>query len=62
MYIYNRWGGQVAVLTESNPEWDGTYQGEPVPMGVYTYRFEYKGTEYNLTKQEWLNGVVSVLR
>jgi gliding motility-associated-like protein len=62
LYIYNRWGGQVAVLTESNPEWDGTYQGEPVPMGVYTYRFEYKGTEYNLTKQEWLNGVVSVLR
>lgn len=62
MHIFNRWGQQVAVLSKEQPTWDGTFKGEPVPNGVYSYRLIYKGTEYERTKQDWINGLVNVLR
>lgn len=38
MRIYNRWG-QLIFETDTpfDTFWDGTYKGEPVPAGVYTY-------------------------
>ncbi len=37
LLIYNRWG--QLVFESKNPEegWDGTYNGEAVPMGTYVY-------------------------
>lgn len=35
--IYDRWGKLVFETTDPSREWDGTYNGEIVPMGVYVW-------------------------
>ena len=37
MQIYNRWGEEVFSTSEGE-KWDGTYNGELVPQGVYHYQ------------------------
>ena len=37
--VYNNWGQVVFESTDSEVGWDGTYKGEPVPLGVYTWTF-----------------------
>lgn len=42
--IYNRWGEKVYSYIGQQPKWDGSYKGELVPSGVYTYQaiiYEY---------------------
>ncbi len=36
--VFNRWNQQIFESTDIDFGWDGTYQGSPVPQGVYTYR------------------------
>ncbi|MGN6567255.1 MAG: gliding motility-associated C-terminal domain-containing protein [Flavipsychrobacter sp.] len=46
--IYNRWGVKMFETSDINQGWDGTYNGEPQPMGVYVYIVKavtYKGRE-----------------
>lgn len=38
--IYNRWGLKVFETTNLNEGWDGTYGGQPQPLGVYVYVLE----------------------
>ncbi|MCH2226055.1 MAG: gliding motility-associated C-terminal domain-containing protein, partial [Crocinitomicaceae bacterium] len=38
--VYNNWGQLVFSTTDANIGWDGTYKGEDVPVGVYTWTFE----------------------
>ena len=45
MWIYDKWGNQIFYTDEIaqtyfNPAtgWDGTFDGEPLPMGVYSWR------------------------
>ncbi len=38
--IYNRWGMKVFETKDINQGWDGTYNGEPQPLGVYVYMAE----------------------
>ncbi len=38
--IYNRWGIKVFETADINSGWDGTYNGEAQPMGVYVYTIE----------------------
>ncbi|OSZ78904.1 hypothetical protein CAP35_11825 [Chitinophagaceae bacterium IBVUCB1] len=35
--IYNRWGMKVFETSDINKGWDGTFNGEPQPLGVYIY-------------------------
>ncbi len=35
--IFDRWGHQVFSTTDATKEWDGTYNGEPAPFGVYVW-------------------------
>lgn len=37
MTIYNEWGNVVFVTTGANSYWDGTVNGEPAPIGKYSY-------------------------
>jgi gliding motility-associated-like protein len=37
MHIYNRWGQLVFESTDIEKGWDGLYNGEPQPSGVYWY-------------------------
>lgn len=50
--VFNRWGTKVFESTNINEGWDGTYNGQPQPMGVYIYMVEaetYRGRKF--TKQ-----------
>lgn len=38
--IYNRWGNKVFSTTNIDEGWDGTFNGEPQPLGVYLYTIE----------------------
>jgi gliding motility-associated-like protein len=57
--IFNRWGQMLFSATgasyESSP-WDGTYNGQPVPVGAYYYIINMP----NLSKP--MSGCVSVIR
>ena len=35
--IFNRWGAKVFETNDITQGWDGRYNGEPQPMGVYVY-------------------------
>jgi len=43
--IFNRWGEVIFESYDHNVGWDGTYGGEIVQQGVYTYKIEF-GLEY----------------
>ncbi len=38
--IFNRWGTKVFETTDINKGWNGQFNGEPQPMGVYIYTVE----------------------
>lgn len=38
--IYNRWGQKVYESNSTKTGWDGTFNGKPQPMDVYTYTLE----------------------
>ncbi len=42
LYIYNRWGQLVFETKDINIGWDGKYQGNEVPQGVYNWVIIYK--------------------
>jgi len=39
--IFNRWGELIWLSTSIDDHWDGTYQGSPLPIDVYVYKFSY---------------------
>jgi gliding motility-associated-like protein len=50
--IYNRWGNKLFETTDIAQGWDGTYKGEPQPLGVYVYILEgYTSTGKRIYKQ-----------
>ncbi|RYE23090.1 MAG: gliding motility-associated C-terminal domain-containing protein [Sphingobacteriales bacterium] len=57
--IYNRWGAKVFESSDINAGWDGKYNNEPQPMGVYIYTIEaITPTGKKFTKQ----GNLTVIR
>lgn len=59
--IYNRWGEMVFESFDYRAAWDGTYNGELVPSGMYNYTLKYRpcSMEDHILIQ---NGHVNVLR
>ncbi|MEZ4827443.1 MAG: PKD domain-containing protein [Bacteroidia bacterium] len=45
MSIFNRWGQLLYRTTDLSAGWDGTYNGAPVPEGVYVYAIEGVGVD-----------------
>jgi gliding motility-associated-like protein len=39
--IYDRWGNSIFTTTDKHFRWDGTLNGERLPMGSYTYRIVF---------------------
>jgi gliding motility-associated-like protein len=39
--ITNRWGQTLFQSTDSDPSWDGTFNGVPQDMGVYFYYIKF---------------------
>lgn len=58
MVIFNRWGQKIFESSDANFRWDGTYQGEKVPEGVYGYRVSARGAN---GKKAWKEGNVTVV-
>jgi hypothetical protein len=57
VWIFNKWGNLIfycenssLIDQESTCLWDGTYQGQKVPPGAYSYRINYKNLEKNIQK------------
>lgn len=40
--VYNRWGERIFYSVDKSQGWDGSYNGTPVPAGVYAYRYNIK--------------------
>lgn len=67
MTIYNRWGEIIYDASSNLMEdlvWDGTYRGQQVPSGTYTYHFILYPVNYNAGELGALEyqGHVSLLR
>jgi gliding motility-associated-like protein len=60
MQIYNRWGEIVFETNNDRIGWDGTYHGEVVKEGTYTWRIEFKTTTSD--ERKFVTGHVNVLR
>ncbi len=59
LQITNRWGEEIFYSDDANKGWDGTYQGEYVPEGVYMYAISFS---YFDGKKYSFNGTITVLR
>lgn len=59
MQIYNRWGSLLYETNNINPGWDGTFNGDTCPDGVYFYIIDAIGFS---TKKYDLHGTVTLLR
>jgi gliding motility-associated-like protein len=58
--IYNRWGELIFEASDFYSSWDGTFQGNKVPIGTYTYRINYKKKQTE--QREVIVGHVSLIR
>lgn len=58
--IFNRWGNLIFESNEANRQWDGRYQGQPAPLGVYFYVVTYTG--YPDNSKFYKRGSVTLLR
>lgn len=57
--VFNRYGNEVYVNNNYQNNWDGTYNGKPIPDGTYYYAITYK--LFN-GKTVLLRGDVTILR
>jgi gliding motility-associated-like protein len=57
--IFNRWGNVVFETKDVNEGWDGTFNGEPQPFGVYIYEIEAVGADGMLWNKR---GNITLLR
>jgi len=57
--VFNRWGQQVFESSRPGEGWDGTYNNDPAPAGIYVYRLVFRG--YN-KKDINRTGTVTLLR
>lgn len=61
LQIYNRWGARIYASKEPGSGWDGNYEGEPAPAGVYVYHLKYI-TDCSKGKPIEKRGTVTVIR
>jgi gliding motility-associated-like protein len=59
MAVFNRWGEKVFETNDKDFEWDGSYLGKPMQMGVYPYYIKYKGKK---TVRQQTQGTIQIIR
>ncbi|MBK7211808.1 MAG: gliding motility-associated C-terminal domain-containing protein [Bacteroidales bacterium] len=59
MYIYDRWGRQVYATKDLGNGWNGSIDGKPAPVGVYTYIISYGNQTGEVRKK---TGMVTLVR
>jgi gliding motility-associated-like protein len=60
LFIFNRWGEIVWESHDASVGWDGTYGGNLVQDGTYTWKIEFKTTETD--ERKMVTGHVNVIR
>jgi gliding motility-associated-like protein len=55
--IFNRWGEELYKSTGYSNAWDGSYKGNPLPVGAYFYVIKLKDNEDRIFK-----GTVTLLK
>lgn len=58
--IYDRWGKFLFESLDKNFQWDGRFNGNPLPEGVYYFIIEYKLTDSEVIEQE--KGTITLIR
>ena len=56
--IYNRWGEEIFKTIRVNEDWDGTFNGNPVPEGSYIYIIQYQ----DHTGKHLQKGSITIIR
>ena len=62
MQIYNKWGSVVFTSEDVEVGWDGTYNGQPVQDGDFSYLIFYSTTLNNVDIEETLRGKLKLIR
>ncbi len=64
LYIYDRWGKQLFKSDNTEEGWDGTYNGKPMPAGVYVWILTYTfyDPDTGEGQSEKMKGTVFLLR
>ncbi len=60
LQVYNRWGEIIWESHDVNAAWDGTYNGEPVPQGTYTWVIRTR--EIISDKKYVWNGTINLIK
>lgn len=60
LQIYNRWGEKIWESFDASVAWDGTYKGQNVQSGTYTWKVSYKVKDND--GKDFKTGFVNVLR
>jgi gliding motility-associated-like protein len=60
MYIFNRWGEIIFETNDIDIGWNGTYDGNIVQLGVYTYLIAFRDITSPFQKSR--KGFVTVVR
>lgn len=58
LQVFNRWGQMIFETNSITTRWDGTFDGDKVPMGTYAFRMSAKGITGGQTEK---NGTVTVV-
>lgn len=56
--VYNRWGQLIYRTNDPNDAWNGTYNGEYVPQGVYVYLLRFRNA---LNQPRQIKGNIAVI-
>ncbi|MEO0470724.1 MAG: PKD domain-containing protein, partial [Bacteroidota bacterium] len=62
MMIFNRWGRKIYETRNYTDRWDGRFQGEVVPEGVYTYVVSWNGSHPAHRQMNQRAGTVTLYR
>lgn len=60
LQVYNRWGEIIWQSHDANASWDGTYNGNPVPQGAYTWVI--RARELISDKKYVWNGTINIIK
>ena len=60
--IFDRWGNQVFQTNNPDDGWDGTWNSNEVPMGVYVYFIELDYVDDRRSGSDLITGDVAVVR
>lgn len=62
LQILNRWGQVIYRQNENMPGWDGTFQGQRAPEGVYLYRLVFRGGQGDHFLEDEAHGSLILMR